>query len=370
MGTRDDIGRFRLRLIGIVGGAVVLMVILLLLPRGEVPLPSPEHRVEVIARNLAVPWSIDMDHDDGIIYFTERVGRLNTIGRDGTISTIYSREVASVGEGGMLGLALDPEFKSNGYIYLYYTYSTEAGLFNRVVRLERVDDGNYREHVLLDGIPGGEVHNGGRIKFGPDGMLYITTGDAGKAELAQDVNSLAGKILRINKDGSIPEDNPFSNAVYSYGHRNPQGLAWHPTSKNLYATEHGPVANDEINLIRKGANYGWPIEVCSKAERYEKPILCYTVSIAPAGAVFADYAGNTSLFYTTLRGQHVERIIFDEDENITRIENFLTGLGRVRDVYASKDGYLYIATSNRDGRGIPIGDDDRIVRVRLTDITG
>ncbi|MEM2923473.1 MAG: PQQ-dependent sugar dehydrogenase [Candidatus Nitrosocaldus sp.] len=355
----------RLLITGIIVGAA-FMALLLVLPRGNLPLPEPEQRLEVIAKNLEVPWSMDMDDDNGILYFTERVGRLNMIdNKDGTVRTIYAREVARIGEAGMLGLALDPEFKSNGYIYLYYTYSTNEGLFNRVVRLERVDDGNYREHVLLDGIPGGEIHNGGRIKFGPDGMLYITTGDAGKAELAQDVNSLAGKILRIRKDGSIPEDNPFSNAVYSYGHRNPQGLAWHPKSNNLYATEHGPVAEDEINIIRKGSNYGWPIETCSKAEMHEKPILCYTVSIAPAGAAFAEYDASISLFYATLRGQHVERVILDEDESIARIENFLTGLGRVRDVYFSKDGYLYIATSNRDGRGIPAGDDDKIVRVRL-----
>ncbi|GBC73560.1 Quinoprotein glucose dehydrogenase B [archaeon HR04] len=361
----------RLLIAGLIAGATV-MALLLTVPRGGIPLPEPEKRLEVIARNLEVPWSMDMDHDDGILYFTERVGRLNIIDKDGNIRTIYSREVANIGEAGLLGLALDPEFKSNGYIYLYYTYSTESGLFNRVVRLEKVGadgDGNYREHVLLDGIPGGEIHNGGRIKFGPDGMLYIATGDAGRAELAQDTDSLAGKILRIRKDGSIPEDNPFNNAVYSYGHRNVQGLAWHPTSKNLYATEHGPVANDEINLIIKGANYGWPIEVCSKAERYERSILCYTVSIAPAGAAFAEYGGNTILFYATLRGQHVEKILFDKDESIVRIENFLTGLGRVRDVYVSKDGYLYIATSNRDGRGIPAGDDDKIVRVRLIDLT-
>ncbi|MCS6768021.1 MAG: PQQ-dependent sugar dehydrogenase [Candidatus Nitrosocaldus sp.] len=364
MGTAHNTGRSRLWFIGLIGGAVALMGALLLLPRGEVPLPEPEYRVEVVARNLTVPWSIDMD-DDGNIYFTERVGRLNMIGKDGTVSTIYAREVASIGEAGMLGLALDPEFKSNGYIYLYYTYSTDSGLLNRVVRLEG-RDGNYREHVLLDGIPGGEIHDGGRIRFGPDGMLYITTGDAGRADLAQDTGSLAGKILRIGRDGSIPEDNPFGNAVYSYGHRNPQGLAWHPTSRNLYATEHGPVGEDEINLIRKGANYGWPVETCSKAERYEKPILCYTVSIAPAGAAFMrDADGRYSLFYATLRGQHVERIVFDEGEGIARIENFLTGLGRIRDVYAGKDGYLYIATSNRDGRGIPAADDDRILRVRL-----
>ena len=216
--------------------------------------------------------------------------------------------------------------------------------------------------VVIDGIPAADRNDGGRIRFGPDGMLYIATGDARQPELAQNGGSLAGKILRLNPDGTIPEDNPFEGSpVYSYGHRNVQGLAWHPVTGDLYASEHGQEGNDEINLIRPGANYGWPIEECD-AERFEEPIVCFSPAIAPAGMAFAasDRLGyQNDILLATLKAQHLRLI---ELESGTET-NVLTGFGRIRDVVEAPDGSLYLLTSNRDGRAIPDQSDDKILRI-------
>jgi len=193
---------------------------------------------------------------------TERTGSIRIV-IDGILQAKpYAKiDIVVKGEAGLLGLAIDPHFESNRFLYVYHTYLNNQGLLrNRVVRL--LDHGTTGEIVktIIDDIPADRIHNGGRIKFGPDRKLYITTGDADNGPLAQKMDSLAGKILRINPDGSIPTDNPFSGSpVYSYGHRNPQGLAWHPVTGQLFATEHGPVGHDELNIISPGNNYGWPI---------------------------------------------------------------------------------------------------------------
>lgn len=348
---------------------VVVAVILVLLPTTPVPLPSPEEisdtGIDVVASGLQVPWAIDFA-SDGRIFFTERIGNVRVIENGQLVDeSVFIAEVAQISEAGMLGLVLDPNFESNHFIYVYYTYvDTSGNLWNKVVRLKEQNNKASEDRVLIDKIPAAGIHNGGRIKFGPDNKLYITTGDAANPSLSQDLQSLAGKILRINPDGSIPDDNPFTNSpVYSYGHRNPQGLAWHPVTKELYATEHGPVGNDEINLIKPGANYGWPREQCN-AERFVGPIRCYEVSVAPAGATF--YSSDVlpyknDLFFATLRGTHVEHVMFTDDG--IRAENFFQGFGRIRDVVEGPDGYLYITTSNRDGRGIAAPDDDKILRI-------
>ena len=327
-------------------------------------------KVETVAENLDIPWSIVWD-PDGTIFFTERNGNVRII-QDGIVSEkpILSLDVGGF-EGGLLGIALDPNYSENHYIYLFYTYNNLFSTENKVVRYVESNLTLSEDKVLIDKIPGGPHHDGGRIQFGPDGKLYITTGDAGNAGLAQDKNSVAGKILRINSDGSIPEDNPFSGSpIYSYGHRNPQGLDW-DESGNLVATEHGPRQHDEINVIVPGANYGWPDIIGSETmEGLVTPIMnTDNDTWAPSGAEF--YDGNKipqwtgKFFVATLRGNHLHMIDFDIEKNkvLSHQKLFVGDFGRLRDVATGPDGYLYFLTSNRDGRGSPEINDDRILRI-------
>lgn len=329
--------------------------------------------VEVVATGLEVPWALAFA-PDGRLFVTERPGRLRVI-VDGRLrpTPVATLPVATSAESGLMGLALDPQFARNGYLYVMYTYRTQAGeLRNRVARLTVRGDVAGDEQIVLDGIPGGVIHDGGRIAFGPDGKLYVTTGDASNGALAQDRRSLAGKILRINPDGTIPADNPFPGSpVFSYGHRNPEGIAWQPGTGTLFETEHGPVGNDEVNIIQAGQNYGWPdVSGRGGTSRSVDPILVFTPSIAPAGAAFyegdrlAPWAGN--LFFATLRGQHLHRVVLGgpDQRAVIASERLFEGVyGRLRAVAVGPDGYLYVTTSNRDGRGNPAPDDDRILRI-------
>ncbi|MDQ3873433.1 MAG: PQQ-dependent sugar dehydrogenase [Thermoproteota archaeon] len=335
------------------------------------PIPKPEQSngnnthsgVQVLAKNLDVPWAIDMA-GDGRIFFTERPGRIRIIDKDGILLPEPAAyiNVQQRGESGLLGLALHPNFTENHLLYVYHTYSNGSAVFNQVLLLREKNNKIVESRVIIDKIPAADRNDGGRIKFGPDGKLYIATGDARQPELAQDARSLAGKILRLNPDGSIPRDNPFEGSpVYSYGHRNVQGLAWHPLTGQLYASEHGDEDNDEINLIKPGANYGWPIENCN-AEKFEKPVVCFNPAVAPSGMTFA--ASNSlgyrdDILLATLRAQHVRLI--DLKSHIEN--NILTGFGRMRDVLEAHDGSLYVTTSNKDGRAIPGQDDDKILRL-------
>ncbi|MBI4152261.1 PQQ-dependent sugar dehydrogenase [Candidatus Woesearchaeota archaeon] len=316
---------------------------------------STAGKIEILARNLDTPWAIDF-LPSGQLIFTERPGRVNII-ENGKVIVVGEIQVNEEAEAGLLGIAVDPDFEQNKFIYLYYT--TNRG--NRVSRF--FFDGSLKDEVvLLDDIPSARFHDGGRIKFGPDGKLYITTGDATEPSSAQDIASLAGKILRMNKDGSVPPDNLFQNLVYSYGHRNPQGLAWHPQTQQLYAAEHGPTRNDEINLITKGQNYGWPTECTETLEEQVKPLRCYTeFTLAPGGIAFA---GNT-LYITGLRGTQLRKITFAADhKTIIKEEEIISHLGRLRDI-VEHGGYVYFTTSNRDGRGLPAPGDDKIVRIKI-----
>ena len=356
-------------------------ILLFLLVLSIIPYASAQEypdlgvKVETLAENLDIPWSI-VWAPDGTIFFTERSGNVKTI-QNGIVSerSIFSVEVGGV-EGGLLGMAMDPNYSENHYVYLYYTYNDFLSTKNKVVRYVESNLTFTEDRVLINNIPGGPFHDGGRIKFGPDDKLYITTGDAGDAELAQNKNSIAGKILRINSDGSIPEDNPFSDSpIYSYGHRNPQGIDWDDLG-NLVATEHGPsgwhgVAHDEINVIMPGANYGWPDIIGSETmEGLVTPILnTGDDTWAPSGSEF--YDGNKipqwigKYFVATLRGNHLHMIDFDlENNQVTSHQKLFTGdFGRLRDVTTGPDGYLYVLTSNQDGRGAPAINDDRILRI-------
>ena len=332
-------------------------------------------KVDIIADNLTIPWSIDW-LPDGTILFTERNGHLRII-QNGELleEPLLSLGVGGI-EGGMLGITVDPEFKENNFIYLYYTYNEFLSTKNKLVRFQLVDGILTENKILLDGIPGGPFHDGGRIQFGPDGKLYITTGDAGDPGLAQDMGSLGGKILRINSDGTIPVDNPWKNSpIYSIGHRNPQGIDW-DKSGHLVATEHGPsgwrgAAHDEINVIIPGTNYGWPDVIGDEtAENLQNPILhTGDETWAPSGAEF--YHGDRipewtgKYFVATLRGNHLHMIEFDLENNfvLSHEKLFQDEFGRLRDVQTGPDGLLYILTSNQDGRGFPSSNDDKILRI-------
>ena len=338
-----------------------------------------EERVEVVASHLEVPWAL-AHAPDGRLFVTERPGRIRVV-RNGRLDPfpVATLDVLSTGESGLMGLAVAPDFPRVPYLYACYT-GDEVGWFegllryirparrvllNRVVRLLLRDGRVAEERAVLVGIPGGVVHDGCRLKFGPDGKLYVTTGDAGQPGLAQRRDSLAGKVLRINPDGSIPLDNPFpASPVYSFGHRNPQGLAWDERGR-LVASEHGPIGNDEINRILPGKNYGWP-EVQGRAgdNRYQDPMVdSKDDTWAPSGIAFR--AGD--LFVATLRGRRLLRVTPMPDlRSVSSVTPMLVGAyGRLRDVVLGPDGALYITTSNRDGRGTPGDADDRILRLTL-----
>ena len=259
------------------------------------PAPAPavfRPVVETVASNLEVPWAMAFA-PDGRLFFTERPGRLRVI-TDGTLSPdpVAVLPAVSSSESGLMGLAIDPNFQENGYLYVMYSYrpSGRSQVLNRVSRLTVDGAQAGDESVLLDDIAGASIHDGGRLRIGPDGKLYITTGDAAQTALSQDLGTINGKILRINLDGTIPEDNPFPGTpVWTFGHRNPEGLAFQPGSGVLFSTEHGPSGNDEVNVIQAGWNYGWPTVSGQAGDaRFAEPIAAYSPSVAPAGATFYD----------------------------------------------------------------------------------
>ncbi|QJC50291.1 PQQ-dependent sugar dehydrogenase [Paenibacillus albicereus] len=324
----------------------------------------------VIAEGLDLPWEIAFA-PDGRIFFTERPGALRVI-EEGRLREKPLLELPGPdgGEGGLLGLALDPAFADNGYAYAYHSYEERGRVLNRVLRL-RIDGEEARiDRVLLGSIPGAVNHNGGRLRFGPDGMLYATTGDASEPELAQDPDSLAGKILRLRPDGSIPADNPFPGSpVYSLGHRNPQGLAWHPESGELYSSEHGQSAHDEINRIRPGANYGWPnVEgddtgVAADGKPLQVPAAhSGDETWAPSGMAFlTEGPWKGRLLVSALRGERLLQVSLAADGGVSSVAPlFEEEWGRLRSIVEAPDGTLYVLTSNRS-RGNPAENDDRIL---------
>ncbi|MBI4051677.1 MAG: PQQ-dependent sugar dehydrogenase [Elusimicrobia bacterium] len=335
-------------------------------------------KVEVIASGLDTPWSVAFGPEEEI-YITERSGSIKVLEKGAREPSLLYKisEVYPSGEGGLMGLTLHPKFEKTNWLYVCYTTSGEGKLINRVVRFKLKEDGGLEEKtIILDRIPGAQIHDGCRLKFGPDGKLYVTTGDASQKKLAQDKKSLAGKILRLNEDGTIPLDNPFPQSpIYSLGHRNPQGLDWHPDTQSLLATEHGPSGwdgpggGDEVNLIFPGKNYGWPILHHKKHKKgFQPPLLLYTPAIAPSGAcfykgtLFSNFHGN--FFFATLRGKHIQRIILQNGIKPKKRERLLKDeYGRLRDIQTGPDGALYVLTSNRDGRGAVQADDDRLLKL-------
>jgi len=340
-----------------------------------VPLPAPVSNlsnltnssgVEIIAEGLQAPRSIDISKD-GRIFVSEKRGSIRVVD-NGTLLTepVGDIKAENIGDAGLLGLTLHPNFTQNHLFYVYYTYSNSTGLFNKVLMLTESNNRIIDSKTILDGIPGDEYRDGGRIKFGPDGKLYVSTGDASIPELSQNLDSLAGKILRTNEDGTIPQDNPFSNSpVYAYGFRNVQGLAWAPNSGALYSSDQGGAGNDELNLISPGKNYGWPHEECNSSDddnRYTPPVLCFNPSLEPSGIAFAfsnKLGYQNHLIVATQKGSHLRDIDFDSGSQNT----ILVGYGRIIDLVESEDGSIFVLTSNTDGRALPQQGDDKILRL-------
>ena len=325
-----------------------------------------EVKVETVADNLKIPWEL-VFAPDGRIFFTERDGNLWVIENE-SMELVATFPASHTSEGGLLGLALDPEFEKNNFLYLYQTYFGFELHHNKVVRYTVSNNQLTDEQILIDKIPGALWHDGGRIKFGPDEKIYITTGDATDPNLSQKIDSLAGKILRINADGTIPSDNPFeSSPVFSYGHRNPQGIDWNENGI-LVSSEHGPsgekgYAHDEINVIEPGKNYGWPVIVGdSNNLEYTNPILhSGDVTWAPSGLLYYDSdkipEWKGMFLVAALRGQHVMVMDLDlENNRVNSVEKiFQDEYGRLRDLVQSPDGDVFVLTSN--------GDNDKILRV-------
>jgi glucose/arabinose dehydrogenase len=314
-------------------------------------------RAETIATGLDVPWEIAF-LPDGRALISERPGRVLSF--DGATRELAEIPVEAVGEGGLLGLAIDPEFERNGFVYLYRT--TERG--NEVARYRLAQGRLTEQATLVSGIAAAAIHDGGRLRFGPDDRLYVSTGDAAQPELAQDPTSLNGKLLRLTPEqyrgeGGRPE-------MVSLGHRNVQGFDWQPGSERLYASEHGASGNDEVNLVRGRANYGWPRVEGEDHGDFAAPLAVYTPSIAPSGATFVRgerSAWHGDFLVACLVGEQLRRLRFDGDRVTLDETLYDEDFGRLRSIVEGPDGALYLLTNNTDGRGSPRAGDDRLVRI-------
>lgn len=349
---------------------------------GDAP---PRFMIETVATGLVAPWALAFP-SDGRVFITERPGRIRVVYHDSLIAEPWATlDVVADGESGLMGIAIAPDFDRTRHVYVVGTFRTGDDEFvNRVVRFTDRKGKGIEPTVIIDSIPAAKYHAGDAIAFGPDGMLYIGTGDARSPGSAQEDESLAGKVLRYGPDGRIPHDNPVrGSAVFASGLRNPQGLAWEPWTKQLFAIDHGPSGfpnerlrrnHDELNAIRAGGNYGWPVVSGSDDDsRFVAPMLDWTPGIAPAG--LAVYTGGDfpawrgHLFIGALRGMHLRRVAVARGSDGTsgwRVVDeqvMVHGLGRIRAVGMGNDGLLYFTTSNRDGRGAAAATDDRLMRL-------
>jgi aldose sugar dehydrogenase len=338
-------------------------------------------RVETVASGLEVPWAFAW-LPTGEMLFTERKGRIRMlIGAKLKPEPVFVvPDVEPSGESGLMDISVHPDFAKNGFIYLAYSYNAD-GRRVKVMRYKYVEGAFTEPKTIIENVPGAPNHAGMRARFGPDLKLYITTGDSTEWKLAQDNNSLAGKTLRLNDDGTVPHDNPFVGKagyrpeIWSTGHRNAQGIAWQRGGNVMFQTEHGPTGYegkgsgaDEVNIVERGKNYGWP-EIVGKEARpgMVTPLLEYSPACAPAsatfyyGSLFPDLNGN--FLFGCLRGQSIVRVQLS-GRTVLGQENLLEGkVGRIREVAQGPEGFIYFSTSNRDGRGRPSVDDDRIMRL-------
>jgi len=341
--------------------------------------------VDTIATGLEVPWALAFA-PDGRVFVTERAGRIRVIENGRLRAEPWATlPVTAVGEAGLMGIALAPDFATSHAVYVVGTFGSGGELTNRVMRLTERDGRGVDPQVVLDGIPAAQFHAGDAIAFGPDNALYVATGDARTPSHAQDEQSLAGKILRLTTTGSAPSDNPRTGSlVYAMGVRNVQGLAWNAEGQ-LFATEHGPSGfpnerfrrnNDELNAVRAGGNYGWPsVSGAEGSSRFIAPITAWSPAIAPSGLAvyrgseFPSWSG--AIFVGALRGTQLRRIAVSRDATapsgwraVSQTPMFAGRYGRIRAVASGPDGRIYFTTSNRDGRGSPGRSDDMVLRLR------
>ena len=338
-------------------------------------------RVETVASGLEIPWAFAWLPNKDLLV-TERPGRIRIIenGKLRTEPVFTVPDVEPTGESGLMDITLHPDFAKNNFIYLVYSYNSD-GKHVKVVRYVLKNLKFTEPKTIVDNIPGAPNHSGSRCRFGPDGKLYVTTGDSTDWNLAQKLDSLAGKTLRLNDDGTIPSDNPFVTQkgarpeIWSYGHRNAQGLAWQPGSGLMFQTEHGPsffegkgYGGDEVNIVERGLNYGWSeIHHTEKREGMVSPLLEYTPACAPGsglfynGTAFPAFKGN--FFFGCLKGARIIRVKLDGRKVVAQENLFENTYGRIREMEEGPDGYIYFSTSNRDGRGAAGKDDDRIMRI-------
>lgn len=341
---------------------------------------AAKFKVETVAENLEVPWGFAF-LPNGDLLVTERPGRVRLVagGKLQREPVLTVPDVEPTGESGLMDVSLHPKFANNKFVYLAYAYKAD-GQRVRVMRYKFDGKTLLEPKLIIEALPAAQFHAGTRARFGPDGKLYVTVGDAVERKLAQKMDSLAGKTLRLNDDGTVPPDNPFIKQngvrpeIWSVGHRNAQGLAWQPQTGLMFQTEHGPSGfdggsgGDEVNIVEAGKNYGWPeIKRTDTKEGMLAPLLEYTPACAPASAMF--YQGNAfpafagNFFFGCLRGTRIIRVALN-GRNVVSQEDLLKGTyGRIREMATGPDGFIYFATSNRDGRGSPTNTDDRILRL-------
>lgn len=341
---------------------------------------SAKFRVETVATGLEVPWGFAF-LPNGNLLFTERPGRVRIIdsGKLRAEPVYRVPDVEPSSESGLMDISIHPNFSSNNYVYLAYAYNKD-GKRDKVVRYKFANNALVEPKIIIEDIPAAPNHAGMRARFGPDGKLYITTGDATDRRIAQQMDNLGGKTLRLNDDGTVPQDNPFAGRqgtrpeIWSVGHRNAQGLAWQPGSGLMFQTEHGPSGfdgpggGDEVNIVESGKNYGWPVVHHEESRQgMVDPLLVYTPACAPAsgafynGSAFPQFKGN--FFLGCLRGQRIIRVSLNGRKVAGQEDLLSRTYGRIREIAEGPDGFIYFSTSNRDGRGSPANEDDRILRL-------
>ncbi|MDQ2987020.1 MAG: PQQ-dependent sugar dehydrogenase [Armatimonadota bacterium] len=338
-------------------------------------------KIETVVTGVEVPWTIVFDHEKRMI-FTERPGRVRVVenGKLRAEPLLSMPDVAARSESGLMGMCLHPDYAENKMLYLAYSYRENREQSVKVVRYKNDGRKLTLDKIIIDNIPAAPNHAGTRVAFGPDKKLYVTTGDATDWHRAQQMDSINGKTLRLNDDGSIPKDNPFigkantREEIWSYGHRNAQGLAWQPGTGRMFQTEHGPSGFEglgggacELNFVERGKNYGWP-EIYGTRTRsgMVAPLVEYSPASAPGSGSF--YSGNRlpmftgNYFFGALRPGILVRVVMDGAKVVNQ-ERLVADMGRIREVTEGPDGNVYFSTSNRDGRGSPHSTDDRIMRI-------